>query len=84
VQISTASGQLRGQHEYKQNSNKITQDKTNKMQRKIDRLKLFVLVFKPEFLKIPLDLQTALAAEAHRAEGQCLEEQPNMVKSRMF
>jgi hypothetical protein len=37
------------------------------VQRKIDQLKLFVLVFKPEFLKITVDLQSALAAETYLA-----------------
>jgi hypothetical protein len=31
-----------------------------------------------------MDLQTAFAAETHRAEGQLLEKQLNMVKLRMF
>jgi hypothetical protein len=31
-----------------------------------------------------VDLQTALAAEKHRAEVQCLEEQQNVIKLRMF
>jgi hypothetical protein len=31
-----------------------------------------------------VDFQTALAAETHLAEGQCLEEQLNTVKLLMF
>jgi hypothetical protein len=34
--------------------------------------------FKHVFLKIYVDLQTTLAAEAHLAEGQWLEEQLNI------
>jgi hypothetical protein len=56
-------------------------DKTNKGN-KNDQLRLFI--FKREFLKISVDLRTALAAETHLAEGQWLEEQLNMVKLRMF
>jgi hypothetical protein len=52
------------------NSNKTTQDKTNKKttkQRKKDQLRLFKL--KPDLLKISVDLQTAFAADTHHVEG---------------
>jgi hypothetical protein len=48
----------------------------------MDQLRLFM--FKPEFLKIFVDLQTAFAAETHVAEGQWLEGQLDVVKLRMF
>jgi hypothetical protein len=48
----------------------------------MDQLRLFTL--KNDLLKIPVDLQTAFAAETHQAEGQCLKEQLNVVKLRMF
>jgi hypothetical protein len=43
-----------------------------------------LFVFERKFLKISVDLQTALAAETHLAEGQWLEEQLNIVKLRML
>jgi hypothetical protein len=51
------------------NSNKTTQDKTNKKTKrnKIDQIRLFK--HKHELLKISLDLQTAFAADTHLAEG---------------
>jgi hypothetical protein len=61
------------------------QDKTNKKQqghRKINELGLSTL--KQEFLKISVNLQTALAVETHLAEGQWLKEQVNMLQLRMF
>jgi hypothetical protein len=66
------------------NKNKMTQDKINEQmqQRQIDRLRLFI--FKREFLKISLDLQTTLTAETHIAEGQLLEKQLNILKLPMF
>jgi hypothetical protein len=48
----------------------------------LNQLRLFEL--KNKFLKISEDLQTALTAEAHLAEGQWLDEQLNMVKLPMF
>jgi hypothetical protein len=54
------------------NRNKNTQ--TNKQKtKKIIQLSLFI--FKSEFMKIYVDLQTASVAETQRAEGQWLEEQ---------
>jgi hypothetical protein len=41
------------------------------------------LIFKREFLKISVELQTAFTAETRLDEGQCLE-QLNVVKLRMF
>jgi hypothetical protein len=68
------------------NSNKRTQDKTTKRktrkQRKVNQLRLFKL--KHDLLKISIDLQTALAADTHLAEGQWLTEQLNLVKLGMF
>jgi hypothetical protein len=43
---------------------------------------LFTL--KSEFVKISVELRTALAAETRLSEGQWLEEQLNMAKLRMF
>jgi hypothetical protein len=40
--------------------------------------------FTREFIKISTELQTKLAAKAHLAEGQWLEEQQNVEKLRMF
>jgi hypothetical protein len=61
------------------NSNK-TNTRENKQekkeQRKLDQLRLFTC--EREFLKISVDLQTALAAETHVPEGQWLEEQLNI------
>jgi hypothetical protein len=48
----------------------------------VDQLRLFKL--KHYLLKISIDLQTALAADTHLAEGQWLKEQLNVVKLRMF
>jgi hypothetical protein len=56
-------------------------DKTNK-ENKNHELRL--LIFKRGFLKISVDLRTALAAETHLAEGQWLGDQLNMVKLRIF
>jgi hypothetical protein len=53
--------------------------KKNKKQRKMDQVKL-----KHELLEISVDLQSALAADTHLAEGQWLKEQLNVVKLRMF
>jgi hypothetical protein len=41
-------------------------------------------MFKLEFLKISVDLQSASAAETHLAEGQWLEVQLNVVKLCMY
>jgi hypothetical protein len=52
------------------NSNKATQDKTNKKQnnqRKMDQLRLLKLKY--DSLKISIDSQTAFAADTHLAEG---------------
>jgi hypothetical protein len=68
---------------YINNSNKITQDKTNTettKQRKMNQLRLFKL--KHDLLKISTDLQTTFAAEL--AKGQWLKEQLKLVKLRMF
>jgi hypothetical protein len=43
-----------------------------------------LFIFKREFLKISVDLQSTFAAETRRAEGQWLKEQLNVVKLRMF
>jgi hypothetical protein len=43
-----------------------------------------LFIFKPEFLKIFLDLQISFGAETRRAEGQWLEEQQKMVKLIIF
>jgi hypothetical protein len=64
-------------------SNKTTQDKTNKKttanettnQRQMDQLRLFTLKY--DLLKIPVDLQAAIAA------GQWLKEQLKVMKLRM-
>jgi hypothetical protein len=65
------------------NSNKTTQDKTNtKTTTIMDQLRLFRL--KHDLLKLSVDLQTALTADTHLAEGQWLKEQLNVVKLRMF
>jgi hypothetical protein len=47
-------------------------------QRKMDQPRLFTL--KHDLLKISVDLQTIFEAETHRAEGQWLKEQLNVVK----
>jgi hypothetical protein len=67
------------------NSNKTTQDKTNKTttkERKMDQLRLFTLKY--DLLKISVDLQTSFAVEIHLAEGQWLKEQLNVLKLRVF
>jgi hypothetical protein len=51
-------------------------------QRKVNQLSLFKL--KHDLLKISIDLQTALAADTHLAEGQWPKEQLNVVKLRMY
>jgi hypothetical protein len=56
----------------------MRQHRTKQAKAKGDQLRLFV--FKSEFLKIFLDLQTAFAAETRRAEGHWLEEQQKMIK----
>jgi hypothetical protein len=48
----------------------------------MDQLRLFTL--QHDLLKISVDLQTAFAAETHRAEGQWLKEQLDLSKLRMF
>jgi hypothetical protein len=48
----------------------------------MDQLRLFRL--KHDLLKIFIDLQTALAADTHLAEGQWLKEQMNVIKLRVF
>jgi hypothetical protein len=48
------------------NSNKTTEDKTNKNKEKSYQLRL--LIFKPEFLKTSVDLETECAVETHRPE----------------
>jgi hypothetical protein len=53
------------------NSNKTTQEKTNKRHGKSHQLRLFV--FKPEFLKIYVDLKTASAAQIRVTGRQWLE-----------
>jgi hypothetical protein len=58
----------------------IRQHRTKQKQRKGHQLRSFI--FTPAFLKISVDLQTTFAAEMRRAEGQWLEEQLDMVKSR--
>jgi hypothetical protein len=45
---------------------------------------LSLFTYKREFLILCVDLQTALATDAHLAEGQWLKEQLNVVKLRMF
>jgi hypothetical protein len=42
-----------------------------------------LFIFKPEFLKISVVLQTAFAPETRLAEGQWLEEEYKMVNFRM-
>jgi hypothetical protein len=67
------------------NSNKTTQDKTNNKvtkQRKMEQLRLLKL--KHDLLKLSVNLQTAFAADTHLAEGQCLEDQLNVIKLRTF
>jgi hypothetical protein len=68
------------QHRTK-NKNRQQKKKTRK-QRKVNQLRLFKL--KRDLLKISIDLQTALAADTHLAEGQWLKEQLKVVKLRMF
>jgi hypothetical protein len=79
VLSSTASGQL--QSARIQTAIAMRQN-THIHKRKIDQLKLFIFTY--EFLKISVDLQAGLAAKAHLAEGQWLEEQLNVVKLRMI
>jgi hypothetical protein len=52
------------------------------MRKRTNRLKLFK--FKHKFVRISIGSQTALAAEAHSAEGQWLQEQLNIEKLRVF
>jgi hypothetical protein len=59
-------------------NNKVKNKKTGI----VNQLRLFKLQY--DLLKISIDLQTALAADAHLAEGQWLKEQLNVVKLRMF
>jgi hypothetical protein len=61
------------------NSNEAKQDKTTT---KSKSAKAFQT--KTRLTKIPIDLQTALAADTHLAEGQWLTEQLIVVKLRMF
>jgi hypothetical protein len=60
------------------NGNKTTQDKKKQKQRKVNQLRLFEL--RRDLLKISINLQTALAAATHLAEGQWLKEQLNVMK----
>jgi hypothetical protein len=48
----------------------------------MDQLRIFKL--KHDLLKISIDLQTALAADTHLAEGQWPKKQLNVVKLGMF
>jgi hypothetical protein len=67
---STVSGQLQSQRKYLTATPvRQTQGQNNQKIKKMNQLRLFT--FKHKFLKIPVYLQTALAAEA---EGQWLEE----------
>jgi hypothetical protein len=43
-----------------------------------------LLTLKEELLKIYVSIQTAFSVETRLAEGQCLEDQVNMLKLRMF
>jgi hypothetical protein len=67
---------------YRVSPNKKQQqwDKHKDKIKKLNQFRLFT--FKRKFLKISVDLHTALAAEAHLAEGQWLEGQLNVVKLR--
>jgi hypothetical protein len=65
VSNSSASGQLQIQHEHRTTATKqIYRQKATK------QTKSFHVRFKHKFLIIYVDLQTALAAEEHLAEGQ--------------
>jgi hypothetical protein len=66
------------------NSSKTTPDKTKKKitKKKVNQLRLFTPIH--DLLKISIDLQIALAADTHLAEGQWLKEQLNVLKLRMF
>jgi hypothetical protein len=64
------------------NNSKKKRTTTTTAQRKMDHLKLFKL--KRDVLIISIDLQTAIAADTHLAEGQWLKEQLNVVQLRMF
>jgi hypothetical protein len=61
--------QLQSQHEYKTATGMRQTPGQNKQhtKNKLNQFRLFT--FKRRFLKISVDLQTALAAEAHLAEG---------------
>jgi hypothetical protein len=48
----------------------------------MNQLRLFKLQY--DLLKTSIDLQTALAADTHLAEGQWLKERLNVAKLRMF
>jgi hypothetical protein len=66
-------------------STKTTQDKTNKHDKKQEKLhQIRLFRFRHELLKVSVDVQTAVAVETHLAEGQWLKEQLNMVKLHMF
>jgi hypothetical protein len=56
--------------------------RNTRKQRKVNQRRLFKL--KRDLLKIFINLQTALAADTHLADGQWLTEQLNVVKLRMF
>jgi hypothetical protein len=43
-----------------------------------------MFLLKSQFLRICVNIPIAFAAETHRAEEHCLEEQLNMVKLRIF
>jgi hypothetical protein len=76
--VLNSHAQLRSQHEYKQHQQRDNTGQNKLKTKKISQLRLFI--FKREFLKISVDLQTAFAAEARRAQGQRLEEEMNIVK----
>jgi hypothetical protein len=61
--LSSTANQLQSQQEYKQQSNMVNRPKqTNKKNRIFDELNLFKC--RHEFLKISVDLQTAVVVEA--------------------
>jgi hypothetical protein len=67
-----------GEHEYKTTEIRQTEVQIKQKVRDCNLLRLFT--FKRKFLKTSTDLQTALAAEAHLADGQWLDEPLNTMK----
>jgi hypothetical protein len=78
VLSSTANGQLQSQQEYKNKTNKNIQGRN----KETNRLRLFI--FKLEFLKKVCRFTNCIGSRNTSSGRQCLEEQVNIVRLRMF